>query len=177
MTISPNQQNWIKVVRDTIIVALLGIMVHKGWNTLDRWIIHIEKPIVVNEPPKDTAKVKYIQPLTINNISYPKTVIQQLKADTIRRKEVEKSTIILGEQLKDGTLTEQKIDSAGKITESKQDVKATDQITIDQQGHVEVKEDKKAERKAKRKETWGKIKTGLVGGAIATVIILILMGK
>lgn len=153
------------------VIALIAIVAYLLFRGGDKIISHFEKPALVNQisPPKDTATVKAIQPITINNITYPAKVEKQEKPDTALRKEVEKGTIVTGEKLEDGKLEVQKIDSAGNKIQSEFAVKPTDKIEIDKTGNVSVEEDKKAEAKEKLRKTVNKI---LIGGTFGAGFIL-----
>lgn len=155
-----------------MLVTIIGAVIFVAYYAVgfgERIAVHYEKHAYVNVPPKDTTVVNHIQPVTINNITYPQTVIREAKPDTTLRKQVEKGDIILGEKLQDGKLQEQKIDSSGRVTESTYDVKPTDKIAIDSKGDIEITEDKKAERK----ETFRKVvKDVEIGGAFTIGFIL-----
>jgi hypothetical protein len=132
--------------------------------------IHIiSKPSTGNEihihnhlPPqkKDSSTVKEMPPVIINNITYPDKVNVQEKPDTNLRNQAEKGTIIIGEQVKNGELIVQKIDTAGKKVEDKYKVNENESFDVDKNGNVQISEDKKKVRKEKVKKIFNRVLEG-----------------
>ena len=155
------------VIRHWAVIIAIGVLVYYVVNWGERAITHYEKPALVNQvsAPKDTATVIHLQPITnnYNNITYPAKVEKEAKPDTLARKQAEKGAIVTGEEISNGVLKVQKIDSAGNKTESDYAVKPTDKITEGKDGKVNIEPDKKAEKKNKLENTWRDVKAFSVG--------------
>lgn len=150
----------LSVVAIILVVAYL-LFRSIGW--VERHLSTKEKLVNQASAPKDTTTVTHITNNHITNITYPAKVEKEAKPDTTLRKQAEKGTIITGEEIAQGELKVQKIDSAGNKTESDYAVKPTDKISEDGKGNVEITPDKKAERKSKLENTWRDVKAFAVG--------------
>lgn len=132
--------------------------------------VSCEREVITKTVTKtDTVKVSVpYQVKVIEENRIPEKVIVYVK-DTSLRKKVEKETIIAAVEIKDNKLEVSKIDTAGNVFTDTHDITNSDAVTIDNTGGVEVKEDKKKQRKEKLKKVLRKV--GIVAVAIVAFIV------